>query len=106
MKNKRVSSKSTFNDIIRADKPTLVDFYATWCGPCKAMMPVLKEVSKKSANKAKVIKIDIDKNQKLASKLSIRSVPTLVIYKKGKIVWRQSGGMSASQLLSKLEEFM
>jgi len=98
--------KSSFNDIIRSAEPTLVDFYATWCGPCKAMMPVLKDVSKKVSGKAKVIKIDIDKNQKLANKLNIKSVPTLVIYKEGKIVWRQAGGMSAQQLESKLSKFM
>ena len=98
--------KSSFNDIIRSAEPTLVDFYATWCGPCKAMMPVLKDVSKKVSGKAKVIKIDIDKNQKLANKLNIKSVPTLVIYKEGKIVWRQAGGMSAKQLESKLSKFM
>lgn len=98
--------KSSFNDIIRSEKPTLVDFYATWCGPCKAMMPVLKDVSKKMSGKAKVIKIDIDKNQKLASKLNIKSVPTLVIYKEGKIVWRQAGGMSAKQLETKLSKFV
>lgn len=101
MKRKKV----TFKETIKSSKPTLVDFYATWCGPCKAMMPVLKSVSENVRGQAKVIKIDIDKNQKLAQKLNIRSVPTLVIYKEGKIVWRHTGGMSAAQLETKIKSF-
>ena len=98
--------KATFKDIVRSSKPTLVDFYATWCGPCKAMMPAIHEVSQRAGDSAKVIKIDIDKNQKLANKLNIRSVPTLMIYKEGKVMWRQTGGMSAKQLERAITEFV
>ena len=102
MKKKKV----TFKDVVKSSKPTLVDFYATWCGPCQAMMPAIKEVSQRVGDSAKVIKIDIDRNQKLANKLNIRSVPTLMIYKEGKVVWRQTGGMSATQLERAINEFV
>ncbi len=102
MKKKKV----TFKDVVKSSKPTLVDFYATWCGPCQAMMPAIKEVSQRVGDSAKVIKIDIDRNQKLANKLNIRSVPTLMIYKEGKVVWRQTGGMSAKQLERAINEFV
>jgi len=95
--------KNKFSDIVGQERPTLVDFYATWCGPCKAMHPILKEVAKEVGDSAKVLKIDIDKNQALAHKLNIKSVPTLAIYKRGKVVWRQSGGMSKGQLVKKLK---
>lgn len=101
-----MSKKQSFYDIVNAEQPTLVDFHATWCGPCKMMAPALKDISKKMAGKAKVLKIDIDKNQKLASKLNVRSVPTLVIYQKGKIVWRQSGALSAHQMEKALKPFV
>ena len=96
--------KNGFYDIVGKEKPTLVDFYATWCGPCKAMHPVLKEVAKEIGDRGKVLKIDIDKNQALAHKLSIRSVPTLAIYKQGKIVWKKTGGMSKGQLLGEMKK--
>ena len=95
-------AKQSFNDIIRSDQPTLVDFYATWCGPCKMMQPVLEQLSGEIKGKARIIKIDIDKNQRMADKLSIRSVPTFVIYKGGKIVWRKSGALSKEMLKSAL----
>ncbi len=96
--------KQTYNDIVGQERPTLVDFYATWCGPCKMMQPILKELSAEVGDQAKVLKIDIDKNQALAQKLGIRSVPTLAIYKRGKIVWRQSGAMGKGQLLKELKQ--
>ena len=102
MKKKKV----TFKGVVKSSKPTLVEFYATWCGPCQAMMPAIKEVSQRVGDSAKVIKIDIDRNQKLANKLNIRSVPTLMIYKEGKVVWRQTGGMSAKQLERAINEFV
>ncbi|MEL6562042.1 MAG: thioredoxin [Bacteroidota bacterium] len=87
-----------FNKIIKRDKPVLVDFYAAWCGPCKMMPPILDDLKNRMGDKATIIKIDVDKNQHLARKLSIRGVPTLVLYKKGKIVWRESGVRQAGEL--------
>ena len=84
----------------------MVDFHAMWCGPCKMMTPILHDLSKKLGDSVKIIKIDIDKNQKLASKLNVKGVPTLVIYQRGKIVWRQSGVQSVHQLESALKPFL
>lgn len=87
-----------FNKLIKKEKPVLVDFYATWCGPCKMMPPILEDLKGRLRDKASIIKIDVDKNQQLARKLNIRGVPTLVLYKKGKIVWRESGVRQAGEL--------
>lgn len=89
----------TFSDIIGTDKMVLVDFSAEWCGPCKMMAPILKELKQKLKHELKIIKIDVDKNQVLAAKYQVRGVPTLMIFKDGKQVWRQSGVIQASQLL-------
>lgn len=97
-------ARSSFNELVKSEQPTLVDFYATWCGPCKLMHPVLEQLSKEVKGRARILKIDVDKNQKLAMKLAVRSVPTLVIYKKGKIVWRGSGALTKADLKNKLEK--
>lgn len=95
-----------FEDIINADKPVLVDFFATWCGPCKMMHPILDELHGLVGDKARIIKVDIDKNQELASIYNVRSVPTLMVFKKGEVQWRQSGVTQADQLEQVINQFV
>ncbi len=92
----------SFKAIINQDKPVLVDFFATWCGPCKIMGPILEKVKQKVGDNGTILKIDVDKNQKLASELNISGVPTLIIYKNGKQIWRQSGVVDANTLQQKM----
>jgi thioredoxin 1 len=87
-----------FKEIIHGDIPTLVDFHATWCGPCKTMAPILDELKKNKGNALRILKIDVDKNRLLAEQLSIRGVPTLIYYKSGKQVWRKSGVVPLNEL--------
>ena len=93
-----MKKRQSFNEIIGSSTPTLVDFTAAWCGPCKMMAPVLKEVSGRIGDKGRIIKIDIDQNRPLAEKLRIMSVPTFILYKDGKAIWKKSGMQSAQQL--------
>ena len=96
-------AKASFHDLINGEKAILIDFHATWCGPCKSLAPILKDVASEIKDKVRVIKIDIDKNQSLATKLQVRGVPTLILYKAGEQLWRQSGVMSKHQLLSAID---
>ncbi len=88
----------TFNKVINDDKPVLVDFHAEWCGPCKMMAPELQRFAQSNKDAVRVIKVDIDKNQPTANHYQIQGVPTLILFKKGKILWRQSGAMNAQQI--------
>lgn len=88
----------TFQNILNSDKPVLVDFFAEWCGPCKMMAPELKKFAQLHPEEVRVLKIDIDKNRNVATQYNIQGVPTLILFKNGKILWRQSGAMSSSQL--------
>lgn len=97
-------AKTSFSELIAGDRPVLIDFFAEWCGPCKMMPPILKDVKTKLGDEVKVIKIDIDKNPVLASKYQVQSVPTVMIFKNNEVVWRQSGVRPAHELVKKLVE--
>lgn len=101
-----MSNTETFGTIIKGDKPVLVDFFATWCGPCKMMQPILEQVSQQLGDQVRIVKIDVDRNQQLAAQLQVSSVPTLAIFKNGEIVWRQPGVQPAYVLSEKLKSFM
>lgn len=95
---------SKFSDLINGDKPVLVDFFAEWCGPCKMMKPVLDQLKSQVGDSAAIIKVDIDKNQPAAAAFNVQSVPTLILFKKGKPVWRQSGVVQAAQLKQVIDQ--
>lgn len=96
---------SNFSSLINQEKPVLVDFFAEWCGPCKMMSPILKQVKDELGEKVSIIKIDVDKNQNLASQFQVRGVPTFVLYKSGNQVWRQSGMIQKRELVSIINKF-
>lgn len=92
------SHKKSFNEFINENKPVLVDFYADWCGPCKVMHPILEELKQKMNDDVRILKINVDKNAKVASRYQIQSIPTLILFKNGQQKWRQSGVVPAKQL--------
>ena len=95
---------STFQDIIKGEKPTLVDFYADWCAPCKAMNPILKSVKSKMGDQIKILKINIDKNQAVANKFNVRGIPTFILFQSNEIKWRKSGLLEGNTLLEVLKK--
>lgn len=96
----------SFKELTNSPIPVLVDFSAEWCGPCKMLAPVLKELKGKVGDKAKIVKIDVDQNPEISQSFKIQSVPTLIVFQNGEVKWRQSGVMSAGQLESVLKPFM
>lgn len=95
----------TFNEMIQSDKPVLVDFFAVWCGPCKMMSPILKEVKDSLGDDVTIIKVDVDKNPQAAAAYQVQGVPTLIVFKKGEAVWRQSGVVPKAGLVNILQQF-
>ena len=96
--------KGNFDKLIKSDKPVLIDFYADWCGPCKAQAPILKDVSKEIGDRARILKIDVDKNQNIANRFQVKGVPTLILFNNGEPVWRKSGVSSGPELVSIIEQ--
>ncbi|RZK42134.1 MAG: thioredoxin [Pedobacter sp.] len=95
---------SRFNEMINGEKPVLVDFFAEWCGPCQMMTPILDQVKSQIGDQATIIKVDVDKNRKAASAYNVQGVPTLILFKDGKQIWRQSGVVQPSQLKKVIED--
>ena len=97
---------SDFNQLIGENKPTLVDFFATWCGPCRMQAPILETVKQRVGDKANILKVDIDQNQELAARYNVRSVPTLILFKNGEAVWRTVGVQQADELERRIHDHL
>lgn len=96
--------KNNFKDLISSETPVLVDFFAEWCGPCKSLAPILKEVKAELGEQVKILKIDVDKNQALASQYQVRGVPTMILFQGGKQLWRESGVLQKNDLVSIIQQ--
>ncbi len=96
--------KASFDQLISSDMPVLVDFYATWCGPCRAVPPILRKVKDQLDDKVRIIKIDIDKNPALARRFQVQAVPTLILFRRGRVMWRQSGVQPANVIVGKIRQ--
>jgi thioredoxin 1 len=101
-----IKKKLKFKDIIQSDKPVLVDFYATWCGPCKQLSPVIDSLKTELRGKMKVLKVDVDKKKSISNKYKVRSLPTLAIFQNGKIIWRDSGLKTKAQLMRIVSQYI
>ncbi|MFT6746145.1 MAG: thioredoxin 1 [Glaciecola sp.] len=97
---------SSFSEIINKKKPVLVDFHATWCGPCKTLAPILKDVKSVLGDSISIIKIDVDKNAELSTKFQVRGVPTMIIFKEGKQMWRESGVLQKLDIIKVLRQYI
>ena len=97
--------KSNFKAIINSDIPVLVDFFADWCGPCKVLAPVLNQVKESLGDAIKIVKIDVDKNELLSAKYQVRGVPTMLLFKQGKQLWRQSGVLQKEEIISMIKQY-
>lgn len=98
--------KASFSDLIRSENPVLVDFYADWCGPCKTLAPILKEVKGELGDRLRVLKVDVDRNQEVAARYQVRGVPTMILFQNGKVLWRQSGVLPKPELLRILQPLL
>lgn len=96
----------SFNDVISSDQPVLVDFYATWCSPCKTMHPILSELKQKTGDRLRIIKVDIDRYQATAQRFNVQAVPTLMLFRNGQCLWRQSGACPLHELTAALAPFI
>ncbi|WP_264510051.1 thioredoxin [Flavobacterium sp. N1719] len=94
---------SSFAELINSEKPVLIDFYATWCGPCQMLAPILKEVKDSLGDSVSILKVDVDKNQELAAMQQVRGVPTMILYQKGQLLWRQSGVVSKEEIIQTIQ---
>lgn len=98
-----MAERTSFEKLINSDTPVLIDFYADWCGPCKAFAPILKEIKKEVEDNVRVVKIDVDKNKTISAKLQIRSIPTIHLYRNGNLHWEAKGVQSKSEILQRIE---
>ena len=101
---KTLKMSNSFENIIKSEKPVLIDFFATWCGPCKMLAPILKQVKESLGERVTILKIDVDKNQELSSKYQVRGVPTMILFQNGKQLWRQSGVLNKDEIIKTIVE--